>query len=122
MAQMPDMRGNREIQRRGNGGGAYMRPVRNGSNRLMHYMTPKDITKIRENLGLSQMELGLLIGASERTIRDWECETSKSAVRHAKKPMNPPCYILLQIMNLHGRKWIEKTWQHLELANHSANE
>lgn len=38
----------------------------------MHRMTGEEVRSLRENLSLTQLDLAILTGATERTVRRWE--------------------------------------------------
>jgi len=56
-------------------------------------MTPQEFRNARQSLGLSQSELGRMLGVNPRTVRKWEHD-------NGTRPPNPiACRVLLWMLN-----------------------
>lgn len=70
-------------------------------------MKPQQIKAIRQQMGMTQVEMAQHLGITRRHYQNLE----------AGKKMPPafsPIYFLLQIMSGKGRAWVNKTWKQID--------
>lgn len=68
-------------------------------------MTPDQIRDIRATLAMSQVALAEYLGVTRTAVQNWE---------NARYEISVPTQILLKLMALKGRAWVDKTWRQIQ--------